>query len=285
MSLKKVIQTALAEDRAYQDVTSDLTIAKTHLSSFEIKPREEIIFCGKDIITEVFLQLKNYQKFRNSKINLEILTQDGDCVNPGKSIARLNGESKLILAAERTILNLIQHLSGIATITNQFVKKLNNPKIKILDTRKTLPGLRDLQKQAVVAGGGKNHRFNLSDLILIKDNHIAANSSAKFPLAKSLKSAKKLGKKIEIECDNFKQVEEAVESNPDIIMLDNMAVAEIKKCAELIRKKSPKIKIEVSGGINLDNIKNYSDLDIDFISIGALTHSVRAVDIGLDIVK
>ncbi len=277
--LSDIIKIALDEDCAFNDITSDLTIAENSQIAFEIKTREEIIFCGKEIIKEVFTSLKKSPKFKNSKITLEIFSNDGDKIKAGKIIAKGQGDAKLILSGERVILNLIQHLSGVASLTNQFVKKLNNKKITILDTRKTIVGLRDLQKYAVVAGGGKNHRFNLSDMILIKDNHIAAAGS----VSKALALAKKSDKKIEIECDNFKQVFESIKSKPDIIMLDNMSAAEIKKCSEIIRKNSKKTKIEISGGINLDNIKNFAKLDIDFISIGLLTHSARAVDIGLDV--
>lgn len=282
-SLKKIIKIALDEDRVFNDVTSDLTIPQNSIITFEINAREEIIFCGKTVILEVFSQLKKSPKFKNSKIDLKILAKDGDAIKAGKSMVRGSGNAKLIFAAERVILNLIQHLSGIATLTQKFVKKLDNKKIKILDTRKTLPGLRDLEKYAVVKGGGKNHRLNLSDMILIKDNHIAAAGSVTKAIQAAKKSQKKL--KIEVECDNFKQVAEAVKSKPDIIMLDNMTATEIKKCSALIRKSNKKILIEISGGVNLENIKNFKTLDVDFISIGSLTHSAKSVDIGLDIVK
>ena len=275
---KKIVAEALSEDCVFDDITSDLTIPQNRLVAFEIKPREQIIFCGKSLIEEVFFQLKKSAKFKNSKIDFKILIKDGSVVKPGKSIARGQGDAKLIFAAERVVLNLIQHASGVATLTQQFVAKLANKKIKILDTRKTLPGLRDLEKYAVVVGGGKNHRQNLAEMILIKDNHIAAAGGVSQAIIAAKKSHTK---KIEIECDNFAQVAEAVKSKPNIIMLDNMKPAEIKKCAALIR--AHKIKIEVSGGVNLRNIKNFSNLDIDFISIGALTHSARAVDIGLDV--
>ncbi len=276
---KKIVAEALREDCAFDDITSDLTIPKNRLVTFEINPREQIVFCGKSIIEEVFSQLKKSTKFKNSKLDLKISAKDGEAIKPGKSLAHGYGDAKLIFAAERVILNLIQHSSGVATLTKEFVIKLANKKIKILDTRKTLPGLRDLEKYAVIVGGGKNHRHNLAEMILIKDNHIAATGGVSQAILAAKKSR---DKKIEIECDNFEQVSEAVESSPDIIMLDNMKPAEIKKCATLIRKNK-KIKIEVSGGINLKNIKNFSKLDIDFISIGALTHSARAADIGLDI--
>lgn len=277
--LSKIVASALQEDCAFEDVTSDLTIPKNSVISFEIKAREEIIFCGKEVILEVFAQLKKSAKFKNSKLDLKILAKDGSLVTPAKSIACGRGDAKLIFAAERVILNLIQHLSGVATLTQKFVQALDNKKIKILDTRKTLPSLRALEKYAVVAGGGKNHRFNLSDLILIKDNHIAAAGGVAKAIEASKRGAKKL--KIEIECDTSVQVAEALQAKPDIILLDNMKISEIKKSIKLINKKA---QIEISGGVNLQNIRKFSALEIDFISVGALTHSARAVDIGLDVV-
>lgn len=276
---KKIVAEALREDRALADITSDSTIPNGNLIRFEINAREQMIFCGKGAIDEVFSQLKKSVKFKNSKLDYKIYAKDGKKIKPSESIACGHGDAKLIFASERVILNLIQHLSGIATLTNKFVKKLDNKKIKILDTRKTIPGLRDLQKYAVVSGGGKNHRRNLAEMILIKDNHIAAAGGVSQAILAVKRSH---DKKIEIECDNFKQVAEVVKSNPDIIMLDNMSPAEIKKCSVEIRKNK-KIKIEISGGINLKNISSFSGLDIDFISVGAITHSSSAVDIGLDV--
>lgn len=280
--LKKMCRLALKEDKAQNDVTSDLSIQKNSTISFKIAAREEIILCGTESIHHCFDELTKLKKFKNIFLGLQILGKDGDLITAGGVIAEGFGDAKLILAAERVILNLLQHLSGIATTTNQFVKALGDNKIKILDTRKTLPGLRALQKQAVAIGGGQNHRFNLSDMILIKDNHIAAAGG----VAAAIKSAKKNRRKlkVEVECDTFEQVAEAIKSEPDIIMLDNMRAKKIAKCAQIIRAhKSKKILIEISGGINLGNIKNFRGLDIDFISVGSLTHSVRAVDIGLDI--
>ena len=277
--ITKIVENALREDCALEDATSDLTIPANSQISFEIRSREEIIFCGKEIISEVFAALKKSPKFKNAKLDLKILIQDGAAASPKKPIARGQGDAKLIFAAERVILNLIQHLSGVATLTQKFVQVLANKKIKILDTRKTLPSLRALEKYAVVAGGGKNHRFNLSDMILIKDNHIAAAGSVVKAIEAAKKNKQKL--KIEVECDTSVQVAEAVKSSPDIIMLDNMTIAEINKSIKIINKKA---QIEISGGVNLKNIKKYSALKIDFISVGSLTHSARAVDIGLDII-
>lgn len=276
--LKNIIAIALSEDKALDDVTSDLTMPANHQIKFQINAREEIILCGIESLKIAIDLLKDTTKFKTAKINYKILAKDGDVVKPKKSIAEGSGDAKLIFAFERVVLNLIQHLSGISTTTNKFVKKLNNKKIKILDTRKTLPGLRNLQKYAVEIGGAKNHRFNLSDMILIKDNHIAAAGS----IENAIKLAKKnKNLKIEVECDNLAQVKKAVACSPDVIMLDNMSINEIKEAQKIIAKKC---KIEISGGVNINNISDYSDLDVDFISVGALTHSVKAVDIGLDII-
>ena len=288
--IKKIVKIALEEDFALEDITSDSTILNQTNVNFEINSRENMVFCGEKVISEVFSQLKSSKKFKNAQLSLEILAKDGDFLKSGEKIAQGRADARLVFAGERVALNLIQHLSGIATITKEFVSELDDNNIEILDTRKTIPGLRNLQKYATLAGGGKNHRFNLSDLVLIKDNHIAAAGNIKNAIGLAKKRISELGKdiKIEVECDNFDQVTEVLPENPDIIMLDNMNRAEVKKCAELIekyRKTSKKdIKIEVSGGINLKNIKNFANLDINYISIGYLTHSVKAVDIGLDIV-
>lgn len=283
-TLPKIIELALQEDCVDNDITSDLTIDDKSQSSFQINARENLVFCGKMVVEEVFLQLKQMPKFQESQIDFNFLCQDGEEVESGNNILVGQGDSKLILVAERTILNMLQHLSSIATNTYNYLTALNNPKIKILDTRKTLPFMRELQKYAVRCGGGNNHRFSLADLILIKDNHIQACGGIKEVLAKvkNTPENKIYNKKIEIECDKFSQVKEAVKHSPDIIMLDNMLIEELKNSINEIRLNNPKILIEISGGINLKNIQNYRDFDIDFISIGSLTTSIKAVDIGLD---
>jgi nicotinate-nucleotide pyrophosphorylase (carboxylating) len=277
--IAKVVENALIEDCAFDDATSDLTISKNTLIAFEIKARQEIIFCGKEIILKVFEVLKSSPKFKNSKLDLKILIKDGQASNSSKPIVQGFGDAKLIFAGERVLLNLIQHLSGISTLTQKFVATLNDKKIKILDTRKTLPNLRALEKYAVLKGGGKNHRFSLADMILIKDNHIAAAGGVLPAIELAKENQQNL--KIEVECDNLAQVAEALKSKPNIILLDNMKISDIKKAIALINKKC---QIEISGGINLQNIKKFSGLKVDFISVGLLTHSARAVDIGLDIV-
>lgn len=281
-TLEFIVENAIAEDHALNDITSDLTISTTYNSNFVINAREDLIFCGTQIIDCVFNQLLKSEKFNNCQINYKFFKNDGDKVFSKQDILKGSGNSKLILAGERIILNLIQHLSSISTQTNEFVYKLNNPKIKILDTRKTLPLYRELQKYAVKCGGGANHRFNLSDLILIKDNHISASGDIN-SVFRNIK--KENNPKIEIECDNFHQVQQCLIHNPDIIMLDNMSFDELNKSISAIKNYSTKILIEVSGGINLQNIEQYRNFSIDFISIGSITNNIKNVDIGLDFFK
>lgn len=287
--LENVVSIAIKEDKAFNDITSDAVVKKSSKVEFAIIARESGIICGVNTIRVCFNKLKLNQKFSNCDLEYKILKNDGDKLSCGDEIAVGIGDSNLIFSAERTILNLMQHLSGISTTTNLFVNKLNNPKITILDTRKTIAGLRVLQKFAVKIGGGDNHRLDLSSMILIKDNHIATNKN----IINAIENAKRycrhnnIESKIEVECDNINQVREAILAQADIIMLDNMNIEQISNASRLIRENNiiKPILIEVSGGINLDNINQYQNLDIDFISIGALTHSTKAIDIGLDIIK
>lgn len=276
-ALLRLCENGLLEDAACEDITSDFTIENNASIPFKIVAREEIVVCGIEAVHFCFNALKQTPKFKTSSLQLDIKAQDGELLKPQTIIAEGLGDAKLILAAERVILNVMQHLSGISTLTRQFVQALDNDKIKILDTRKTFPGARILQKYAVKIGGGCNHRFNLSDAILIKDNHIAA--------AGGIKQALQLAKKsknltIEIECDTLEQVAQAVEEKPDVIMLDNMDVATIEAAINIINQQC---QIEISGGVDLQSIQQLSHLNVDFISVGALTHSVKAIDIGLDI--
>ena len=280
-SLATIINIALQEDNATCDITSDLTINPQQEHNFSIVTRQNMVLSGIKAIDETFLQLKQHSKFKNSTYQLTNHYQDGDFISANQTIASGKASTQLILAGERTLLNVLQHLSGIATKTRDFVEKLNNPAIKIFDTRKTLPGLRDLQKYAVRCGGGNNHRFCLASQILIKDNHIASNQN----ISQTIKKAQSQNTKnllLEVECDNIKQVAEAMLANPDIIMLDNMLINDIISSSLMIRQHNKKIIIEVSGSINLQNIHLYKNLDIDRISIGSLTHSVSSIDIGLD---
>lgn len=271
---KADIMAILKEDQAFSDVTTNSIIIQNKLQNFRVisKNLEPFILCGIDSFVQAFESvMANY--------SLDICRKDGSVVEYGESIIAGKASVKELLQVERSCLNLIQHLSAIATKTNLFVKTLGNENIKILDTRKTVPLVRKLQKYAVVTGGGFNHRMNLAQMVMIKDNHIMA--------AGSISEAVRLVKKnqpsmqVEVECENIEQVKEAVNAKIDIIMLDNMSIADISIASAFIRKHST-IKIEVSGGINLGNIASYCEVDVDYISIGNLTHSVNAVDISMD---
>ncbi len=260
------------------DITSNYTISAHKNIKFQIRNREPIILCGLDIALKIFIATA--KRLKTKTITLKSSFVDGDYLPKNSVIIEGSGNARAVFAAERLVLNLMQHLSGIATITNQYTKQITG-KTKILDTRKTIPGLRQLQKYAVKTGGGQNHRMALYDGILIKDNHIAAAGN----IGKAIEMVRKnLTKKmlIEVECDKLSQVSEAIAAKADIIMLDNMNLTQIKKAVTLINGKA---KIEVSGGVNLEKIKVISQTGVDYISVGALTHSVKAVDIGLDIIS
>ena len=273
---QEIIKKSLIEDHFNNDITSDCCIKDKNIN-FKLIAKEDIILCAANIAQDTFDIIKKDKKFQDCSFTISKIKKDGDQIKKDQIICMGSGSAKLILAGERVLLNIMQHLSGIATKTNKYITKLNNAKIKISDTRKTIPLLRNLQKYAVKIGGGFNHRKNLSQAILIKDNHIAICGD----IATTLKQFK--NKIIEIECDNIDQVKQVMPFNPQIIMLDNMNIDNIDKCTKLIRSNCPKTKIEISGGIIIDNIKQYSNLDIDYISIGDLTHSVKACDISLEI--
>lgn len=272
--IKNFLDYTLSEDLGIGgDITSKYLIDKNQNIKFLITPREEMIICGYDVAKYFFNN--------HSNIKYQFLANDGDKVTSGKPIITGSGNATEILMLERTILNYLQHLSGIATLTSQYVQKITNTNTntKICDTRKTIPGLRTLQKYAVICGGGSNHRLALDSSILIKDNHIAICGSIENAIQKAKKFAPHYTK-IEIECDNLDQVEKAVNCGVDIIMLDNMTLNQINDAIKII---SSRCLIEVSGGVNMENIANIANTGVDFISIGRLTNSARAVDIGLDI--
>ncbi len=277
--LSQIIAIAIEEDQALFDITSDVTLEDSYQVDFTINSRQDITLAGIDVAPIVIKQLKNSQKFANCQINLQNHFIDGDFVASGQTIISGSANAKLLFAAERIILNTLQHLSGIASNCNNYVQALNDPNITILDTRKTTIALRELEKYAVSCSGAVNHRNDLSDCILIKDNHIASNSSITETLIKA-KVNNKNNLPIIVECDNLEQVQQVIEVGVDRIMLDNMTIEQINQAIAIINKEA---QIEVSGGINLQNIANYRGLDIDFISVGSLTHSSKAVDIGLDI--
>tara|TARA_Y100000389_G_scaffold181341_1_gene196850 strand:- start:1743 stop:2606 length:864 start_codon:yes stop_codon:yes gene_type:complete len=273
----KIIDLAIEEDLAnMSDITSDYSILEDKDVKFVLSARQDMVLCGSIFIPIVFKKISKRYKYNNIYFKQHFL--DGNKIHLGQNIISGEGNARLIFASERIILNLLQNLSAIATKTNKFISKINNSKTKILDTRKTIPAFRHLHKYAVKIGGGQNHRFSLFDAILIKDNHIAAAGSVDKVLQQIC--SKNLNIPIEIECDNLDQVRDAIKYDIDIIMLDNMDINQMKEAKKIIANK---VKIEVSGGINFKKINDILDLDIDYISIGELTNSIQAVDIGLDI--
>lgn len=278
-NVKKIIKMALKEDSAWHDVTSRATIPENKFITADLVAKENGVVCGLDIVKEVFKTL-------DTKSCLKAYMKDGAKVSKGRVIARVAGPAKAILAGERTALNFLQHLSGVASLTRKFVDKARGTGAKIFDTRKTLPGLRSLEKYAVTCGGGHNHRMNLSDMALVKDNHISAVRDIAAAVSRIRKYRPKV--KIEVECDTLPQVGEALAAGADIIMLDNMTPGEVKRAVDKIaafKKRSVKKhpEIEISGGINLQSVGKYAKLGCQRISVGALTHSAPALDISLEI--
>jgi nicotinate-nucleotide pyrophosphorylase (carboxylating) len=275
--LKRIIRDTLKEDLGTRgDVTSLALISRDSKSTAHIIAKENGIFCGADIIRETFRQL-------DPKTKIRFFVQDGGRVKPGKIICTFSGKTRALLSGERTALNFIQRLSGIATLTDRFLQKARRKSLKILDTRKTTPLLRAFEKYAVLSGGGTNHRFGLYDMVLIKDNHLAALSpSHNNPILKAVESARKRWPKlkVEVECDTLKQVAQAIESRADIILLDNMTTQQMRKGVRMIKGRA---KTEASGGINLKTISAIARTGVDFVSIGALTHSARALDFSMEI--
>ena len=265
-----LIKEAISEDINYIDVSADYLIPEDQRNDSYFVAKADGVLCGLDIAMRVFTLLDDTFTYTVHK-------NDGDEVKAGDLIVEFNGKTACLLKGERTALNIIQHMSGIATATNKAVKLCEGTNAQVTDTRKTLPGLRALQKYAVVCGGGKNHRYNLSDGAMLKDNHIDAGGGITNAV-KILRS--KLGHmvKIEVETRNFDEVKEAVSAGADIIMLDNMTNAQMEECVKFIDGRA---KIEASGNITLENIAEVAKTGVDIISLGALTHSVKAFDISM----
>ena len=267
-----VIFQALKEDIGDGDVTTLATIPKSQILSGYFLAKASGVASGLDVVEQVFTTL-------NNKIAFTTKITNGSIIKKGDVLASIKGPGISILEGERVALNFLQRMSGIATLTRQFVDVVKNTHAIILDTRKTMPGLRVFDKQAVKDGGGQNHRFGLFDMFLIKDNHIAAAGS----VTKAISDVKKANKKnllIEVEVNTFEQLREALLQRPDRIMLDNMSLDEIRRAVKLIAGQVP---IEVSGGVNLQTVLEIAQTGVDYISIGALTHSVKALDISLEI--
>ncbi|MGR9047785.1 carboxylating nicotinate-nucleotide diphosphorylase [Halobacillus faecis] len=265
---KQQLEAFFTEDIGEHDYSTDFLFPKNHHGRLTFTSKTEGIFCGADIITDGYYLL-------DSAITVKLYIHDGEWVRTGEAIATIDGPVGELLKGERVILNLIQRMSGIATLTNKAVEALNDEKIKICDTRKTTPGLRSFEKYAVRTGGGYNHRFGLYDAVMLKDNHIAFFGSVREAIARA-KASVGHTVKIEVETETENQVMEAVEAGADIIMFDNRTPAEIKYLSTLV---PPSITTEASGGITLETLPDYRGLKIDYISLGLLTHSAKALDI------
>lgn len=266
-----LIKTALLEDINYCDVTTDYLIPAEQMGKGKLVAKAEGILCGVEVAARVF------ELIDSDDIKIEILIKDGESVKYGDEIMRLEGRTASLLKGERTALNLIQHMSGIATAANQATKLVEGTNASIADTRKTLPGMRPLQKYAVMTGGAKNHRYNLSDAAMLKDNHIDAAGGI---TAAVTALRKKIGHmtKIEVETRNLDELKEALAVGADIIMLDNMSPELMKEAVEITNGRAV---LEASGGITNETLREVAESGVDIISIGALTHSVKAFDISM----
>ncbi|MFH1853943.1 MAG: carboxylating nicotinate-nucleotide diphosphorylase [Candidatus Omnitrophota bacterium] len=283
-----VIMSALNEDVGSGDVTTALIFEKDFNAQAEIITKDDTIIAGTDIVRWIFDAV-------DERIKVIALCKDGDRIKKGKKVIHLKGPIRGILSGERTALNFLSRLSGVATLTSEFVKRIKGTNVKILDTRKTMPGLRILEKYAVAAGGGYNHRMGLWDEVLIKDNHLEGlkldveNSRLK-AIIDSVTAGKKRGhQNIEIEVINLKEFKAALEAGADIIMLDNMKIGDIKKAVKLKtardKRQAREVLLEASGGVNLDNVRSIAKTGVDRISIGALTHSAPSIDFSLRVCK
>lgn len=270
------IDIALKEDIGAGDVTSAYFVPESVQAAARIIAREKAIVAGTETAAEVFRRV-------DPATQVDIIRSDGVEVGPGESVLELRGFARSILQAERVALNFLQHLCGVATLTRQFVDAAANEQVKILDTRKTTPGLRELEKKAVVAGGGMNHRFGLDDMVLVKDNHLICQSDfMRFGEAVTRLKAERPELRIEVEAEDLRQVRSILKvADVDLILLDNMRPAQLREAVALGKNRN--VKFEASGGITLKNIRVIAAAGVDFISIGALTHSVKAIDLSLEV--
>ena len=273
-AIDDVIKRGLEEDINYIDVTTDYLIPENQISTARFVAKDNGVLAGIEVAMRVFTLIDDTVRF-------ELFKKDGDKVSKGDIILTMKGHTDSLLKGERTALNLVQHMSGIATATNRCVELVKGTNASIADTRKTLPGLRALQKYAVVAGGGKNHRYNLSDAAMLKDNHIDAYGSLTNAV-NALRAKAGHMVKIEVETRSLEELEEALAVGADVIMLDNMDCATM---AEAVRRTAGSAKLEASGNITLENISEVAKTGVDIISLGALTHSVTCFDISMKIDK
>jgi nicotinate-nucleotide pyrophosphorylase (carboxylating) len=273
--LRRLVQPALAEDVGSGDITTQATVPSSARAKAVMIAREPLVVAGLPVAEAVFREL-------STAVDVGLSAKEGDRVKAGQPLLQVSGPAQPILTGERVALNFIQRLSGVATFTCQFVDAVQGTRAKILDTRKTTPGLRRLEKYAVTCGGGCNHRQGLYDNVLIKDNHLAVLQNEKpNPVAAAVRRARErcAGFRIEVEADTLEQVEQALEAGADILLLDNMNLVQMRVAVQLAKGRAD---IEASGGVNLANVRQIAETGVDYISIGAITHSARAVDIALD---
>jgi len=270
----QVLLNALWEDLGNGDVTTQALVSETSRASAVVFTKDNIVVSGLPFAERVFALVDGTVKFRTHK-------KEGSRVRKGEAILAVRGKARSLLMAERTALNVLQRNCGIASLTRQYVQAVKGLNVKIVDTRKTAPGLRLLDKYAVRTGGGHNHRFGLYDGVLIKDNHIAAAGG----IGKALRRAREHNHhlfKVEVEVSTLSGVKEAVRAGADVIMLDNMSLSDMKRSVDIIRSRDPRILIEASGNIHLDNVRKIAGTGVDLISVGALTHSAAAADLSMD---
>lgn len=269
-----IIKTALLEDINYIDVTTDLLVSDDAVSTAKYVSKDEGVLCGIEVALRVF-------KLLDDRVSFRIFIHDGEVVQKGDIIAEITGPTRALLKGERTALNLVQHMSGIATATNKCVQLIAGTKASVADTRKTLPGLRAIQKYAVTVGGGKNHRYNLSDCAMLKDTHLDAYGSMTGAV-NALREKVGHTVKIEVEVANMEMLKEALDLGVEIIMLDNMSNEEM---AEAVKLTNGRALLEASGNVTEKTIRGIAETGVDIISLGALTHSVKAFDISMKMVK
>jgi nicotinate-nucleotide pyrophosphorylase (carboxylating) len=269
-TLERIALAALAEDIGAGDVTTEATVAADAAGTAGIVLKEPGVVCGLGAVEATFRAL-------DPEIEFEAFVNDGDAVEAPAVVARVTGSQRAILTGERVALNFLGRLSGIATLTRSYVEAVSGTDAAVLDTRKTTPGLRALEKHAVASGGGRNHRFGLDDAVLIKDNHLRAAGS----IAKAVELVRKASDlPVEVECDTLDQVREALDAGVDAILLDNMEPAELRDAVQLAGGRA---RLEASGGVTLENIRAVAETGVDEISVGALTHSARSLDVSLEL--
>jgi len=269
--VNRLIDLWLAEDIGHGDITSLTMIDASATGTFHMNARQAIALAGIDVAAACF---RRY----DPRLEVEVTAKDGDGVGPGTTLLRLKGEARSLLTVERTALNIVQHLSGIATETARWMDAIKGTKAKLIDTRKTTPGLRALQKHAVICGGGANHRLGLDSGVMIKDNHIAVCGSIAKAVERARAGAPTLVK-IEVECDTVDQVKQALDARADVIMLDNMSLAEMRDAVRLVDGRIP---LEASGGVKFETVRAIAETGVDFISSSKMIQGSPAVDIGLD---